>query len=49
MLLGFNALLNAKIDPIKKDIARLEVGQAKLDARLTKLDDKLDKILAKTS
>lgn len=40
LLAGFSAMLEAKVDPIKKDIARLEVGQAKLER-------KIDQLLAK--
>ena len=40
LLAGFSAMLEAKIDPIKKDIAGLEVGE-------NKLERKLDQLLAK--
>ena len=32
LLTGFSSLLNAKIDPVKEDIAKLETGQANLEA-----------------
>ncbi len=47
LLLGVNALLNTKIDPIKKDIAKLEAGQAKLESGQAKLEKRMDGIEAK--
>jgi len=47
LLAGFSAMLEAKVDPIKKDIARLEAGQAKLERGLAKLESKIDQVLAK--
>jgi len=45
LLAGFNALLEAKIDPIKKDIGHLESRLDKVEERLDKLESKLDQIL----
>ena len=38
LLVGFNSLLNAKIDPINKDITKLEMGQKKLETGLKELE-----------
>ena len=37
LLVGFNMILNAKISPLKKDIDRLEKGQANLSQQLQKI------------
>ena len=39
LLVGFNSLLNAKIDPINKDITKLEMGQKELEAGLKAVED----------
>ena len=37
LLVGVNSLLGAKIDPVKKDIARLEANQGDLADKLTEM------------
>ena len=37
LLVGFNSLLNAKIEPLKDNQSKLEAGQAKLEAKLDQL------------
>ena len=46
LLVGVNSLLSAKIDPVKKDIARLEANQIKFQANLTELHDNQVKLQA---
>ncbi len=41
-----NFLLNTKIEPVKKDIAKLEAGQAKLEAGQVKLEKNIAKLEA---
>ena len=41
-----NFLLNAKIEPVKKDIAKLEIGQAKLEAGQACFKEELKEIKA---
>jgi len=47
LLAGFNALLEAKIDPIKKDIGHLESRLDKMEGRLDKVEERLDKLESK--
>ena len=44
LLLGVNSILNAKIDPIKKDIGRLEAGQARFERELKEIKADLTEI-----
>ena len=45
LLVGVNALLSTKIEPLKKDIKRLEDGQKALENGLKALDSKMDKVI----
>ncbi len=46
LLLGVNAILNLKINPLEKRIEGLEAGQAKLEKRMDNIEAKLDTLLA---
>jgi len=47
VLTGLGFVFNLLLLPLKKDIGKLENGQAKIENRLDRLEKKLDQLLAK--
>ena len=48
VLTGLGFVFNLLLSPVKRDISKLEVGQAKLEAGQAKLESKVDQILDRT-
>ena len=49
LLTGFNALLNAKIEPLKDNQVRMEKRMDGFEKRLDGIDSKLDQLIAAKS
>ena len=45
LLTGFNSLLNAKIDPVKENQARIEKRIDGMEVKMDGMEDKLDQVL----